>query len=47
MMQDAQPMVRRAVATNLIHFSEVLELQHLKEVFTPVLETLIEDNQVS
>lgn len=39
-------MVRRTVATNLVNFASVLELQHLKEIFIPVLDTLIQDNHV-
>lgn len=46
MIQDTQPMVRRTVATNLVNFASVLELQHLKEIFIPVLDTLIQDNHV-
>lgn len=47
LMQDPQPMVRRTVATNLINFATVLQLQHIKEVFIPLLDNLVQDNHVS
>lgn len=47
LIQDQQPIVRRAVTTHFAEFANVLDVDDLKSEFLRILDYLIKESQVS